>query len=78
MHTYANTCVSMHCNSSPPTHTLRYALRRSSVCPLVFARRHASYFNVGKISAEHVADYAARKDMVEKWLRPILGYSEDV
>jgi 5-methyltetrahydrofolate--homocysteine methyltransferase len=43
-----------------------------------FAHPEARYFQVGKIDADQVADYARRKGMslqeAERWLAPILGY----
>ena len=50
----------------------------SSVSGLYFAHPDAEYFGVGKIEADQVADYAARKGMalseMERWLAPILNY----
>ena len=50
----------------------------SSVSGLYFAHPDAQYFGVGKIEADQVADYAARKGMTvpetERWLAPILNY----
>lgn len=50
----------------------------SSVSGLYFANPKSLYFQVGKITEEQVADYAARKsqskETVEKWLGPILAY----
>jgi 5-methyltetrahydrofolate--homocysteine methyltransferase len=43
-----------------------------------FSHPEAKYFQVGKIDADQVADYARRKALsvqdVERWLAPILGY----
>jgi 5-methyltetrahydrofolate--homocysteine methyltransferase len=43
-----------------------------------FAHPEARYFQVGKIDADQVADYARRKGLgvaeTERWLSPILGY----
>jgi 5-methyltetrahydrofolate--homocysteine methyltransferase len=43
-----------------------------------FAHPEAKYFQVGKIDADQVADYAQRKGFsvqeAERWLAPILGY----
>ena len=53
----------------------------ASVCGLYFANPHASYFSIGKIGNDQVADYAARKGMaveeVEKWLGSCLAYERD-
>ncbi len=50
----------------------------ASVCGLYFAHPESSYFSVGKIQEDQVADYAQRKGMVredvEKWLGSILAY----
>lgn len=50
----------------------------SSVSGWYFAHPEARYFHVGKIDRDQVEDYARRKgmplDVVEKWLRPNLGY----
>jgi len=52
----------------------------SSVCGLYIAHPEAKYFNVGKIGKDQVYDYHKRKGIslkeTEKWLRPILNYSE--
>jgi len=51
----------------------------ASVSGLYFAHPESSYFGVGKIDRDQVADYAARKGMdlkiCEKWLAPILAYT---
>jgi 5-methyltetrahydrofolate--homocysteine methyltransferase len=43
-----------------------------------FAHPEARYFQVGRIDADQVADYAKRKGMTlteaERWLAPVLGY----
>ena len=43
-----------------------------------FSHPEARYFEVGKIDADQVEDYARRKGMTlaeaERWLAPILGY----
>ncbi|MBK7764133.1 MAG: methionine synthase [Bacteroidetes bacterium] len=48
----------------------------SSVCGWYFANAESKYFGVGKIEADQLQDYAARKAMTTeeatKWLRPIL------
>lgn len=53
-------------------------LPAASVSGLYFASPASSYFAVGKIDKDQVADYAGRKNMpiaeVERWLSPILGY----
>jgi 5-methyltetrahydrofolate--homocysteine methyltransferase len=50
----------------------------ASVSGWYFAHPQARYFGVGKIQADQVAAYAARKGLdlaeAERWLRPILGY----
>jgi 5-methyltetrahydrofolate--homocysteine methyltransferase len=61
------------------TLTEHYAmLPAASVSGLYLAHPQARYFNLGKIDAEQVADYARRKAMtpaeVERWLAPNLGY----
>ncbi|MDH7605108.1 MAG: methionine synthase [Melioribacter sp.] len=52
----------------------------ASVCGLYIAHPNAKYFNVGKIGKDQVYDYHKRKGIslkeAEKWLRPILNYSE--
>lgn len=54
----------------------------ASVCGLYFAHPESKYFTVGKIGKDQVDDYRKRKGMsmkeVEKWLRPILNYEEEV
>ncbi|MGQ0553593.1 MAG: methionine synthase [Planctomycetota bacterium] len=53
-------------------------LPASSVSGLYFAHPQASYFNVGRIDRDQVADYAVRKGQsvaeVELWLGPNLAY----
>lgn len=50
----------------------------ASVSGLFFASEKSSYFSVGKITKDQIADYAKRKDTspaeVERWLGPILSY----
>ncbi len=50
----------------------------ASVCGLYLAHPEARYFSLGKIEADQVEDYAARKQQdrasVEKWLGPVLNY----
>lgn len=50
----------------------------SAVSALVFAAPEASYFAVGKVGKDQVAEYASRKAMsleeTERWLAPILSY----
>jgi 5-methyltetrahydrofolate--homocysteine methyltransferase len=50
----------------------------ASVSGFYFAHPNATYFSVGKIGRDQVADYARRKGITleeaEKWLRPNLGY----
>jgi 5-methyltetrahydrofolate--homocysteine methyltransferase len=50
----------------------------SSVSGLYIAHPESAYFGVGKIEADQVRDYAARKGMsvaeVERWLAPVLNY----
>lgn len=53
-------------------------LPAAAVSGLYFASPAAQYFAVGKITADQVADYAARKKMdleeAHRWLRPMLSY----
>ena len=61
------------------TLTDRFAmLPAASVSGLYLAHPEARYFGVGKVDADQVRDYAARKGMslaeVETWLAPSLGY----
>ncbi len=50
----------------------------SSVSGFYFAHPKAKYFHVGQIDRDQIEDYAKRKNMtvevVERWLRPNLGY----
>ncbi len=50
----------------------------AAVSGFYLAHPQAQYFAVGKIAADQVADYAARKgqtkDEAERWLAPVLGY----
>jgi 5-methyltetrahydrofolate--homocysteine methyltransferase len=43
-----------------------------------FSHPDARYFQVGRIDADQVADYARRKGIAiseaERWLAPVLGY----
>ncbi|HEX6159025.1 MAG TPA: methionine synthase, partial [Thermoanaerobaculia bacterium] len=54
----------------------------ASVSGFYFGHPQARYFAVGKIGADQVADYAARKEMplgeVERWLAPVLAYEPEV
>jgi len=54
----------------------------ASVSGLYFAHPESHYFGVGKIDADQVADYAARKGWdlatAERWLAPILNYDPKV
>ncbi|MBF0248573.1 MAG: methionine synthase, partial [Alphaproteobacteria bacterium] len=61
-------------------HTDSYAmLPAASVSGFYLAHPKASYFGVGKIGRDQVADYAKRKGVTveeaEKWLAPNLGYN---
>ena len=53
-------------------------LPAASVSGLVFHHPQATYFNVGHVDRDQVADYAARSGMdvkeMEKWLGPNLAY----
>ena len=53
----------------------------ASVSGFYFSHPEARYFAVGKIGADQVRDYAARKGMpvseVEKWLAPNLAYEPE-
>jgi 5-methyltetrahydrofolate--homocysteine methyltransferase len=50
----------------------------AAVSGLYFAHADSHYFALGKITREHVVDYAKRKgksfEEMEKWLRPNLNY----
>jgi 5-methyltetrahydrofolate--homocysteine methyltransferase len=56
-------------------------LPTASVSGLYFSHPQASYFAVGALGRDQVADYAGRKGMsqaaVERWLGPNLGYDPD-
>jgi 5-methyltetrahydrofolate--homocysteine methyltransferase len=56
-------------------------LPAASVSGFYFAHPAARYFAVGRIGKDQVSDYAARKEMprevVERWLAPILGYEPE-
>jgi 5-methyltetrahydrofolate--homocysteine methyltransferase len=61
------------------TLTESFAMRpAASVSGYYFSHPDASYFGVGRIGRDQVADYAARKGMTmataERWLAPVLGY----
>jgi 5-methyltetrahydrofolate--homocysteine methyltransferase len=53
----------------------------SSVSGLYFSHPTSHYFGVGRIGADQVADYAARKEWpveeAERWLASVLGYDPD-
>ncbi len=53
----------------------------AAVSGLYFAHPEASYFGVGRIGRDQVADYAARRGMsvpeVETWLQPSLSYTPE-
>jgi 5-methyltetrahydrofolate--homocysteine methyltransferase len=53
----------------------------AAVSGLFMAHPRASYFGVGRIDRDQVADYAARKawsvETAERWLSPNLGYDPD-
>jgi len=56
-------------------------LPAASVCGFYLSHPEASYFAVGKIGRDQVADYAQRKSIslaeAEKWLAPYLAYEPD-
>jgi len=59
--------------------TESYAMHpTAAVSGWYFSHPEARYFQVGKIDADQVADYARRKGLsvqeAERWLAPILGY----
>jgi len=61
------------------TLTESFAMRpAASVSGYYFAHPESTYFGIGRIDQDQVADYAARKGMdlatAERWLAPILGY----
>ena len=51
----------------------------AAVSGLYFAHPDASYFGIGRLGEDQVADYAARKGVevgeIERWLAPNLGYT---
>ena len=53
----------------------------ASVCGIYFAHPEASYYNVGTLERDQVADYAERKGMdlaaMERWLASRLAYDAD-
>ena len=53
----------------------------ASVCGMYFAHPEASYYNVGTLERDQVADYAERKGMdmamMERWLASRLAYDAD-
>ena len=53
----------------------------ASVCGIYFAHPEASYYNVGTLERDQVADYAERKGMglatMERWLAPRLAYDAE-
>ncbi len=53
----------------------------SSVCGLYFSHPESTYFGVGKLGRDQVADYARRKgaslEETETWLSPNLAYDPD-
>ena len=53
----------------------------SSVCGLYFSHPESTYFGVGKLGRDQVADYARRKgasvEETETWLAPNLAYDPD-
>ena len=59
-------------------HSPSAMLPSASVSGLYFAGKNSQYFNVGKITADQVKEYADRKGqdfkVAEKWLSPILSY----
>jgi len=52
----------------------------ASVSGWYFSHPEARYFQVGRIDADQVADYAGRKrirlEEAERWLAPVLGYAQ--
>jgi len=59
--------------------TESYAMHpTAAVSGWYFSHPEARYFGIGKIAADQVADYAARKGMTveecERWLAPVLAY----
>ena len=55
-----------------------WPLPGAAVSGWYFAHPDAEYFGIGKVDADQVADYAARKGMtleaMERWLAPNLNY----
>jgi 5-methyltetrahydrofolate--homocysteine methyltransferase len=53
----------------------------ASVCGIYFAHPESSYYNVGTLERDQVADYAERKGMdlatMERWLASRLAYDAD-
>ena len=53
----------------------------SSVSGFYFGNEEAKYFPVSRIDRDQVTEYAQRKEMTqqeaEKWLAPVLGYTND-
>ncbi|ALG07830.1 methionine synthase [Kibdelosporangium phytohabitans] len=53
----------------------------AAVSGLIFANEGARYFTVGRLGRDQVEDYARRQgvgvDVVERWLRPNLGYEPE-
>ncbi|ONI79237.1 methionine synthase [Actinosynnema sp. ALI-1.44] len=53
----------------------------AAVSGLIFANPGARYFTVGRLGRDQVEDYARRQgvgvDVVERWLRPNLGYETE-
>ncbi|MFC7276321.1 methionine synthase [Paractinoplanes rhizophilus] len=53
----------------------------AAVSGLIFAHPDSRYFTVGRLGADQIADYAARRGMpveeVERWLRPNLAYEPE-
>ncbi len=51
----------------------------AAVSGMYFAHPRSAYFGIGRLGADQVSDYAARKGMelseMEKWLAPSLGYT---
>ena len=65
--------------SSGVTLTENFAMSpASSVSGWYFSHPASSYFGLGKIGRDQVANYARRKGMtvaeIERWLAPNLGY----
>ncbi len=67
-------------NATGVTLTESYAMwPAASVSGLYIGNPDSYYFGVGKVEADQVADYAARKGMTkedaERWLAPVLNYT---